>query len=94
MPWPPDLRTALGLAHNPLVRCGCGREVNADMMRDVRPVAALLGTGDAYQCDSCLEGHYRHGRLAHEHFCRAHGAPAAIVALMRERDVALGGKGQ
>lgn len=90
MPWPPDLRTAQAMAGNPLVSCRCGREVNADMMRDVRPVAALLGTTEAYQCDSCLAAHLRHGRLTHEAFARAHGAPAAIVALMRERDVALG----
>lgn len=89
MPWPPDLRTARALTGNPLVTCGCGRETNADMMRDLRPVRALLGTTADYECDSCLAGHLRHGRITHEAFARAHGAPAALIASAAARDAAL-----
>lgn len=89
MPWPPDMRTALNLPDNPLVQCSCGRLANADMMRDVRPVNALLGTTADYLCDSCMEHFHRTERLTVEAYCTALGAPSALVTRAAARTLAI-----
>jgi hypothetical protein len=89
MPWPPDLKTELGIEDNPLVRCACGRTVNADMMRDVRPLKDQLGIDDDHRCDSCLENFYRTEQLTHEAFCIAHDAPIEIIEKVAAREQAI-----
>lgn len=89
MPWPPDMKTALAMPNNPLVACVCGRSANADMMRDVRPVRALLGTSADYLCDSCMEQVHRTGRLTVEAYCAAMGAPSALVTKAAARTLAI-----
>lgn len=85
-----DLRSQLGIAHNPMIGCACGRDVNADMMRDVRPVRHLLpGVTADYLCDSCMEHFHRNEILSREEFYRAHSAPAALVALQAARDASI-----
>ena len=87
--WPPDLKTAMGIEGNPLVPCDCGRSVNADMMRDVRPVQSVLKTTADFLCDSCMEHFYRTGILAPEDYCAALGAPKAVTAKVAARTVAI-----
>lgn len=74
---PPTMRSILRLAENPLVTCGCGRSVNADMMRATR---------DGFACDSCNEARFRSGELAREEFARFHGAPEHVLAKARVQD--------
>ena len=89
MPFPFDLQSQLGRSDNPLVTCGCGREVNMDMMRDVRPVKAIIRTTEDYLCDSCMEAFHRTEKLSREAFYRAHGAPAKLIAIHAARDAAI-----
>jgi len=86
MPFPFDLKSQLGRTDNPLVRCACGREVNTDMMRDVRPIAAITGWSESHRCDSCVEHLHRTDKVSREAFYRAQGAPAAIIAIHAARD--------
>lgn len=86
MPFPFDLRSQLGRSDNPLVVCACGREANADMMRDVRPIAAITGWQESHRCDSCIEHLHRTDKVSREAFYRAQGAPAAIIAIHAARD--------
>ena len=88
MPFPFDLKSQLGRTDNPLVVCACGRDVNLDMMRDVRPVKAILETSADYLCDSCMEHFHRTEKLSRGAFYRAHGAPANLIAIQAARDVA------
>jgi hypothetical protein len=88
--WPPTLHAQMGLSRNPLLICGaCGRETNADMLYDVRPIPHLRVEDETHQCCSCLASHYRHSRLTHEAFARAHGAPAEHVQRAASHDAAL-----
>lgn len=102
MPMPFDLKSQLGFSDNPIVQCACGRDVNADMMRDIRLVKQMLlarasgehpcegGVSDAtHLCDSCMEHFHRNEILSHEEFYRAHGAPAKLIALHAQRDKSL-----
>lgn len=68
------------LDDNPLVKCGCGRTVNADMMRVV---------GEGYGCDSCHETLFRTGQLTREEFAVSRGAPLAVVEKARGIDAAV-----
>lgn len=89
MSYPFDLKSHLegfGLGGNPLVTCKCGRETNADMIRDVRPVKSQLGVTEDYRCDSCLEGFHRTEKLTREEFYRAHDAPAELIEKMAAVD--------
>jgi hypothetical protein len=76
---PPTMKSLQPLEGNPLVRCSCGRSVNADMMRP---------TPDGFACDSCHETMFRTGELTREEFAQAHGAPAAVQAKARALDAA------
>ncbi|MGK2933696.1 MAG: hypothetical protein ACSLFE_00425 [Gemmatimonadaceae bacterium] len=89
MTWPPTVRAALGLTDdNPLMKCGCGRETNADMMIDVRPLpGAVRGTAE-YLCDACVETVFRTKRMTRVAFNTALGAPPAVVAKAARRDAA------
>ena len=89
MPFPFDLQSQLGRSDNPLMQCACGRDVNLDMMRDIRPVKAIIGTTEDYLCDSCMEHYHRHDLLSREAFYRAHGAPANLIAIHAARDAAI-----
>lgn len=89
MPFPFDLKSQLGITGNPLMRCACGRDVNMDMMRDVRPIAATTGWSESHRCDSCVEHLHRTGKLSREAFYRAQGAPAAIIAIHAAQDAAI-----
>lgn len=90
MPFPFDLRSQLGRSDNPLVQCPrCGRDVNLDMLRDVKPVKALLGISEDAICDSCMELFHRTEKLSRGAFYLAQGAPAAIVAIHAARDAAI-----
>lgn len=84
--WPPDMRSQQELVDNPLVKCPCGRLVNADMMRDVRDVKAILGVEADYICDSCMEHHHRRDTLSREAYYRAVGAPQGLIAKVANRD--------
>lgn len=89
MSWPPDLKTELGGEENPLVRCACGRTVNADMMRDTRPVKDRLSIEDDHRCDSCMEKFYRAEQISHSDFCRAHDAPLEVLERVERREQVL-----
>jgi hypothetical protein len=89
MAFPFDLQSRLQIDDNPLVICGCGRSVNLDMMRDVRPVKKLLGLKDDYVCDSCMEHFHRNDILSREDYYRANGAPEEIVAIHAARDAVI-----
>lgn len=89
MPFPFDKQSEDGRSDNPLVTCVCGREVNLDMMQDVRPVKETLKTDEDYVCDSCMEHFYRNGILTREEFYRAHDAPADLIVIHAVRDAAL-----
>jgi hypothetical protein len=84
--WPPDMKSQQGLPDNPLVRCPCGRQVNADMMRDVRSVKEALAIAHDYVCDSCMEHYHRTGKLSREAYYRAAGAPAHLVTKAANRE--------
>ena len=86
MPFPFDLKSQLGRSDNPLIKCACGRDVNLDMMRDVRPFVATTGWTESHRCDSCCEHLHRNDIVSRETFYRAHGAPVTIVALHAARD--------
>lgn len=89
MSYPFDLKSHLegfGLGGNPLVICKCGRETNADMIRDVRPVKDQLGIAEDYRCDSCLEDQYRTDKLSREEFYVAHDAPPELIEKMAAVD--------
>ena len=74
------MKTVLQLEGNPLVRCSCGREVNADMM---------VMVGETFKCDACRETLRRTGELSSEAFALAHGAPESVVAKAQEQDAVL-----
>lgn len=86
MPFPFDLKSQLGRTDNPIVKCACGRDVNLDMMRDVRPIAAITGWSESHRCDSCVEHLHRTDKVSREAFYRAQGAPANLIALHADRD--------
>ena len=87
MTWSPTLHAQLALANNPLLTCAaCGREVCADMLYDVRPFPGLRASGETHQCDSCVSGHHREGRLTHEAFAVANGAPLDHIRRAAEQD--------
>ena len=89
MPFPFDLQSQLARSDNPLIKCSCGRDANLDMMRDVTPVAQLIGVTVSHICDSCLEYLFRTEKLSREAFYLAHGAPAAIIAIQAARDAGI-----
>lgn len=69
---------------NPLVRCGCGRRTNADMLVDIRALsaatlAAIGLTGHAFICDGCSSRLFRTGTITRIAFYTALGAPAAVL---------------
>ena len=81
-----------GAPNGHLVACGlCGREQAADMMLDVRPIAAALRASldwarHDFICDGCRETPHRDGRITHEQLATALGAPASVVLLARAHD--------
>jgi hypothetical protein len=94
-----DLKSELEYDDNPIVKCGCGRDVNADMMRDVRPIQDLIQSRSvgrhpcdvaiktsAYACDSCLEYHFNVGNISRKEYYEAHGATKEQVAIQADRD--------
>jgi hypothetical protein len=74
---PPSMRSILQLEGNPIVKCSCGRSVNADMMRTL---------GEGYACDSCFETKFRTGELTLEEFVRGQGAPQTVIAKAQAGD--------
>jgi len=74
---PPTLKSVMQMADNPIVPCACGRQVNADMMRQL---------GDAFICDACLERKFRTGELTREDYALAVGAPDAVVTKAQTLD--------
>lgn len=72
-------------ATNPLVRCGCGRRTNADMLVDIRALSTdtltTLGlAGVAFICDGCRSRLFRTGKITPLSFYSQLGAPAAVLA--------------
>jgi hypothetical protein len=76
---PPTMKSVQQLEGNPLVRCACGRMVNADMMRVL---------GDGFACDSCHETLFRTGQLTSEEFVRSHDAPDSVIEKATLQDAA------
>jgi hypothetical protein len=74
---PPTMKSVQGIEGNPLVKCGCGRSVNADMMRPYK---------DAFACDACHETMFRTGELTSEEFAAAHDAPEFVLEKARQQD--------
>jgi hypothetical protein len=70
---------------NPLVRCGCGRRTNADMLTDLRPLPdamrSALGFADAdFICDACRErALFLEARMDPAQFLLALGAPLEVI---------------
>lgn len=89
MPFAIDLKSELGISANPLVRCACGREVNADMMRDVRPIAHLTDWPETHRCDSCVEHLHRTEKVSRGEFYKAHKAPRHLIDFHEKRDKAV-----
>jgi hypothetical protein len=79
---PPTMKSELQIEGNPLVQCGCGRTVNADMMRVF---------GDGYSCDACHETMFRTGQLTREEFALSHGAPSHVIDKARQIDAGIAG---
>jgi hypothetical protein len=84
----PTLTPAAEELENPVARCPCGRETNADMLVDVRPVPATvkakIGHPDAeYLCDGCRERLFREGHVTREVFFSHLGAPPAVLERIR-----------
>lgn len=86
MTWPPTLKHDRGLRDNPLVRCGCGRSVSADMMLDVRPLPSSVRGSREWACDGCMETIFRAKLSTREDFYRALGAPPELIAKAALRD--------
>ncbi len=86
MTWPPNLMRTRGWQDNPLVECGCGRSVNADMMLDVRALPVAVRGAAEYLCDACVETIFRRKIMMREAFYRALGAPPTLIAKAALRD--------
>jgi len=71
------------LTENRLVRCGCGRVTNVNMMLDVRALPPAVRGNREYICDGCRERWIREGRISREALYRAIGAPAEAIARVR-----------
>lgn len=78
-----------GMEDNPPTQCACGRTTQADMLVDVRMVAADtrkawgLRVGADYACDACREFAFATGRCTREDFARAIGAPESTLSRIR-----------
>jgi hypothetical protein len=82
----PTYKHVQRLADNPVVKCGCGRITNADMMLDVRALPATLRGQHEFVCDACRERWIMEGRISREGLYRALGAPDTVLARMRRFD--------
>ena len=76
---PPTMKSVMQIEGNPIVKCGCGRKVNADMMRVV---------GDGFGCDACHETMFREGTLTREDFAVSQSAPEFVIQKARQLDAA------
>ena len=76
---------------NPLVRCGCGRVTQADMLLDVRALPLALRGDMDFACDGCHSKWIRQGKITHEGLARALGAPAEVIEKQARRDALLRG---
>jgi hypothetical protein len=74
---PPTMKSVQEIEGNPLVLCGCGRSVSADMMRVL---------GDGFACDACHERMFREGTLTRLAFAESHDAPASVIAKAQQQD--------
>lgn len=94
MAWnPPTLADDEGREPGELVRCRCGREVQAQMM--MRPPAAVdldniirgraRGGGPPHICDGCRERLVREGHVARAELVRHLGAPADVLTKLETR---------
>jgi len=75
----PTYRAVRRLATNPLVRCGCGRRTNADMMLDVRALPTTIRGTSEFVCDGCRERWVLEGKISREALYRALGAPDTVL---------------
>jgi len=75
------------LTENLLVRCGCGRVTNANMMLDVRALPPAVRGNREYICDGCRERWIREGRISREALYQAIGAPAEAIARVRAMEL-------
>lgn len=90
MSWlPPTRKSRLALPDNPLVTCGCGREVNADMLRHVEPLPIAVRGDRTEMCDACCDTLFREKRITREEWCLAFGAPLPTIAKARGIDTRL-----
>lgn len=70
-----------------VVRCRCGRHVQAQMMTRVGqlPAEARAPGAPDYLCDACRVQIVRRGLMSQADMVEALGAPPAVVARFRER---------